>query len=426
MKSLVDEPRDGSPWPSWPRTEGVLVGSQPMTGRDPACRPFLPADVSLLYVATVASTIRGFLSPYAAHFRSLGWRVDAAAGGDMDPAALRDEFDHVHELPLSRSILDLEGIMRSERAMSSLLEYRPDIVHVHTPIAGFVTRVAVRREPAERRPAMAYTAHGFHFYEGGNPAKNALYLTAERVAGRWTDRLVVINDEDEAAAERHRIVPKRRLVRMPGIGVDTQWYARSSIDPGGVTRAREERGVPADVPLFVVVAELSSRKRVGDAIAALACLQHKDAQLILAGGGPERARLEGLAGDLGLRDRVQFLGFIPDVRPVVCAATALILPSKHEGLARSVMEALALEVPVITSTARGNRELVGADSGLIFATGDVDGLASAMDWLIDNPERGRAMGQRGRARMVAHYDLQILFRRHEDLYRGLLAERRGA
>ncbi len=394
-----------------------------MTDRTPTADAPSPAGLSLLIVTTVSNTIQGFLVPYAAHFRALGWRVDAAANGAGGNTTLDDVFDHVYELPLSRSLLDLKSLARGERAISRVLSSRPAIVHVHTPIAGFVTRVAARREPPERRPAVAYTAHGFHFFEGGPAVTNALFLTAERVAGRWTDRLVVINDEDEAAAERHRIVPRGHLVRMPGIGVDTQWYARSSIDPSHITRAQEELGVPADVPLFMVVAELSSRKRVEDAIAALASMQHQDARLVLAGNGPQRAHLERLAGDLGLRDRVHFLGFVQDVRPVLCGATACILPSKQEGLARSVMEALALEVPVIASTARGNRELLGTDSGILYPTGDVAALAYAMDRLIDRPDVAHAMGMRGRERMVEKYDLQILIRMHEELYRAMLAER---
>jgi len=111
------------------------------------------------------------------------------------------------------------------------------------------------------------------------------------------------------------------------------------------------------------------------------------------------------------------------LRPVVRAATALILPSKREGLAWSVMEALSLEVPVIASTARGNRELIGTDSGILVSTGDVRGLAAAMDRLIDHPDERRAMGLRGRQRTVEQYDLNVLIRMHEALYREVLAER---
>jgi glycosyltransferase involved in cell wall biosynthesis len=381
------------------------------------------AGISLLMVATVWKTVSSFLVPYAAHFRALGWRVDAVANGATRDPGLLEAFDHVYELPLSRSLRDVRGLERSRRALQEILETTPDIVHVHTPIAGFLTRLVVRRRPLDRRPAVAYTAHGFHFHEGGHPATNAAFLTAERVAGRWTDRLVVINDEDETAAIRHRIVPRRRLVRMPGIGLDTRMYSPSTVAPDGPARVRRQLGIASDVPIFAVVGELNRNKRQQDAIAALVSMRHPGAHLVLAGGGRERPVLESQARGLGVEDRVHFLGVIPDVRPIVHAATALILPSKREGLARSVMEALSLEVPVIASTARGNRELVGTDSGLLFDTGDVRGLADAMDRLIDHPDERRAMGRRGRERMVERYDLNVLIRMHEALYREMLAER---
>ena len=157
---------------------------------------------ALLIVATVAGTVAGFLTPYAAHFRSLGWRVDAAANGATSDPRLLEAFDRVHELPLSRSLRDVRGLERGRRGLAEILETTPDIVHVHTPIASFLTRLAVRQLPRDRRPAVAYTAHGFHFHAAGRAISNAVFLTAERVAGRWTDRLVVISDEDEAAARR--------------------------------------------------------------------------------------------------------------------------------------------------------------------------------------------------------------------------------
>jgi glycosyltransferase involved in cell wall biosynthesis len=409
-----------------PNPTGMLATSRSTTGsvagQPRAGGAIPPTAVSLLFVATVAPTIR-FLVPYAAHFRALGWRVDAVASGAGDDQVLQESFDHVYELPLSRSIRDVTGIVRAGRAMSELLGAGLDIVHVHTPIAAFVTRVAVRRSPAERRPAVAYTAHGFHFYEGGNPATNALFLTAERVAGRWTDRLIVINDEDDAAAKRNRIVPRSRLVHMPGIGIDTRTFSPSSVLPDGVARVRGQLGIAADAPIFVVIGELNRNKRQHDVIAALASMQHADAHLVLLGDGPERPTLEAFAAHLRLQDRVHPLGHVDDVRPVLRAGTALVMPSKREGLSRSVMEALALEVPVIASAARGNRELIGIDRGILVATADVRGLADAMDRLIDHPDERRAMGLRGRERIVERHDLQDLIRMHEELYRAMLAER---
>jgi glycosyltransferase involved in cell wall biosynthesis len=383
-----------------------------------------PAPPSLLVVATVAGTIGGFVSPYAAHFRALGWRVEAAARDAASDPRVMAAFDEVYELPLSRSLRDLCGLARTRRALQRTLETQPDIVHVHTPIAGFITRYVVRRLPLERRPAVVYTAHGFHFHTGGSALANAAFLTAERIAGRWTDRLIVINDEDEQAARRHRIVADGRLVRMPGIGLDTTYYAPAAVPAEGPARIRAQLGIPFDEPVFAVVGELSSRKRQADAIAALGMLRHRGAHLVLAGSGPERPVLEAQARAASVDDRVHFLGLVADVRPLVRAATAVLLPSGREGLARSIMEALALEVPVIASTARGNRELIGQDRGVVVQTRDLHGLAHAMDWMIDHPDERRRMGLRGRARMVEQYDLQVLIRMHEQLYQTLLAERR--
>ena len=400
--------------------------------RDPIRRSAVAPDQapsagapSLLMVATVAGTIQAFLNPYAVHFRALGWRVDAAANGATADARLSEAFDRVHELPLTRSLRDIHGLRRAARALEAILASPPDLVHVHTPIASFLTRLVIKRLPAERRPLVVYTAHGFHFHDGGHPITNAVFRTAERIAGRWTDRLVVINDEDEAAVRRHRIVPERRLVRMPGIGLDTDRYSPTAVDPAAGDRFRDEQQVPRGAPLFAIVGELNRNKRQADAIAAIASMRHRDAHLVLAGRGPTRETLAAQARDAGLSQRVHILGEVDDIRPLVRAATALLLLSHREGLARSVMEALALEVPVIASSARGNRELLGDDAGRVVAIGDVSALAGAMDWMVEHPSEVRQMGIRGRARMVERYDVRALIRRHEALYSALLAERRS-
>lgn len=382
--------------------------------------PDTSSGSSLLMVATVAPTIRRFLLPYALHFRALGWRVDAAASGATGDAALIGAFDQIHELPLSRSVFDLDGVRRSAAALSAILDQGYDLVHVHTPIAAFMTRFVLRRMAEDVRPRVAYTAHGFHFLAGGQAITNAAFLTAERVAGRWTDRLVVINDEDAEAAKRHRIVPSSRLVRMPGIGVDTTAYARAGIDAASAASTRHDLGIGADTPMFVLVGELTRRKRQRDVIAALTLMRHADVRVVLAGAGPERGNLEALASSTGLADRVQFLGSIDDPRPLVASATALVLASSREGLNRSIMEALSLEVPVVASRARGNEELVNSDSGFLFPIGDTRALAAHLDWLIDHPVERLEMGRSGRARMVERYDIKHLIALHEAMYQEML------
>ena len=378
---------------------------------------------SVLYIATVSVTVRGFLAPIARHLRAIGWRVEAAANGTAALTQMTDAFDRVHELPLSRSVRDPLAMLHGYQSISQVIrEANADIVHVHTPIASFITRLAVRRMPARRRPAVIYTAHGFHFYAGGHPIGNAVFRTIEQLAGRWTDRLVVINDEDDDAARRYRIVPRGRLVRMQGIGVDTAWYAPAAVAPDMVSAARADLGIPTHAPVFVVIGELSSNKRQAVAIDALAAMRHGEARLVLLGDGTLRERLTSRAVDRGVAERVLFAGVVEDVRPFIQGSTALVINSAREGLARSVMEALSLEVPVAASRARGNAELV-ADDGFVLPIGDVESLARALDWFIEHPTERRLMGQRGRVRMVKRYDLGIVIALHDELYADVLAER---
>ena len=108
--------------------------------------------------------------------------------------------------------------------------YHFDLVHVHTPVAAFLGRWLAKRT---HQGAVLYTAHGFHFYKGA-PFRNWLvYYTAERLAARWTDGLIVMNDEDFLNAQRLGFRPGESLFRVNGVGVD---FAATPICSVGTSR----------------------------------------------------------------------------------------------------------------------------------------------------------------------------------------------
>ena len=118
----------------------------------------------LLIVTTVAATLRAFLLPYARHFRALGWRVDALSRDTRSCPECLEAFDSCFEAPFSRKPWALRGVRRMGEFIRTLaVREGYDIVHVHTPVAAFVTRRELGRLPAENRPKVVYTAHGFHF-----------------------------------------------------------------------------------------------------------------------------------------------------------------------------------------------------------------------------------------------------------------------
>jgi glycosyltransferase involved in cell wall biosynthesis len=370
----------------------------------------------LLMVTTVPSTLRSFLLPFAAHFRAQGWQVDGMACGVSTSVECQQGFDRVWEVQWSRNPLDPRNLLSAPGVIRDIVtREKYDIVHVHTPVAAFVTRYALKDICKKIGTKIIYTAHGFHFYTGGNPLKNAAFIQLEKLAGNWTDYLVTINYEDKDATLQHQLVATGHARYMPGIGVDLKYYNYYSVPESAVTKVREELGLEPEVSLLLSVAEFTARKRHVDAIAAFAKLDRQDVHFAFAGSGPLMDEMKQLAANLGVADRIHFLGNRSDVPILMRAASANVLVSAQEGLPRTVLESLALGTPTIGTKIRGTQDLLEGGCGRLVELGDVDGLAGAMAWVLDRPEEATEMTKLGHER-ISTYDLESIIKLHEQLY----------
>lgn len=370
----------------------------------------------LLIAATIPETITAFLLPYAEHLRARGWQVDGLARNISASPACREAFDSVHDVAWSRQPLDPRNLLRIPAAVRDVVargEY--DLVHVHTPVAGFITRFALRSRP--RSCTVIYTAHGFHFQKGGAALKNAVFTALERVAARWTDQLIVINSEDEAAARRLALVDGARLHHLPGIGIDTARFSEATA--GEVIRLRQELELPAAARLITMIAELIPRKRHADLLHAIALLQDETVHLLLAGAGPLRSDLMQLAAALGLEGRVHFLGFRNDIPAVLASSEVLVLPSLQEGLPVSILEAMSMRVPVIGTRIRGVTDLLSGGAGMLVPPREPAALAAALRQLLADAEL-RAAVTATAAERVSRYDIRSLLEWHQEFYEALL------
>jgi glycosyltransferase involved in cell wall biosynthesis len=374
----------------------------------------------LLMVATVPVMLTNFLLPFAAHFRSRGWQVDAMSCGFLPDDICHRSFDRLWEVQWSRNPLDPRNLFGTPDKISEIVRREQyDIIHVHTPVAAFVTRYALKDVRKQIGAKVIYTAHGFHFFPGAKPIKNAAFLALEKLASNWTDYLVTINREDEAAVKQHQLVSPGHSRYMPGIGVDLDYYHPQTISESVVANIRVELGIDARTPLLLSVAEFTPRKRHQDTIAAIAKLNRLEVHLAIAGDGPLMGEMKQLAIDLGVAARIHFLGQRNDIPALMKAANANILVSLQEGLPRSIMESLALELPTIGTKIRGTQDLLAGGCGLLVDVGDVAGLAEAIGWILDRPDEAKNMAKRGRAHLST-YDLNYIIKLHEELYAEVL------
>jgi len=379
---------------------------------------------SALFVTTVPITLEAFLAPFAVHFRSLGWRVDALANGATENTRIAHAFNNRYDITWSRNPLSPGNILGTSSAIRRIVaDGGYDIVHVHTPIAAFVTRYALRGHSVATRPTVIYTAHGFHFYQGGSPVTNFAYSLIERLAAPWTDYLVTINAEDYAAARAMGGIPHERARYIPGIGVDTSLYAPGAVSSDEVATLRGDLRVEPHQFMLTMIAEFGPVKRHEHLLQAFAHVSDPDVVLVLVGTGPLESTLREKAAALGLTDRIRWAGYRRDIPAVLQASDALVICSEREGLNRSVLEAMAAARAVIGTQTRGIADAVTAETGWIVPKHDVNALAAAIDDAAADRDGTVRRGVAARQRAQAEFSLPRILDAYEELYREALASR---
>jgi len=270
----------------------------------------------------------------------------------------------------------------------------PDVLHLHSSKAGLVGRLAVRG----RRPTM-FTPHAWSFLSGGRVTRRAA-LGWERLATRWTNLLVCVSEAEHRRGETAG-------VRCRGVvlsnAVDLARFAPASEQ----TRlaARRELGLDAATPVAVCVGRLAHQKGQDVIIGCWPAVRARvpDAQLVLAGDGPERDSLASLA-----TDGVTFLGALEDVRGVYAAADIVVTPSRWEGLSFVVLEALACGRSVVATDVDGMHEAIGTGpdaAGVVVVTGNASALVEAVVERLADRTLARTEGERARLR-AARFDLR--------------------
>lgn len=370
----------------------------------------------ILFVTTIYKAIQAFLLPYAKHFRQRGWVVDAMTQGVAKESELHECFDEILDVQWSRNPFDLKNLLISLILTGKKVVSRKyDLIHVHTPIAAFITRISLLL--FKGRPKIIYTAHGFHFYKGGNYMKNIVFIALEKLAGFATDFLVVINNEDFEAAKRYKIVPEDRVVYMPGIGLDLNKYHKDRVTEAQINEIRSKLSISKNEVVLLIVAEFTKNKRNEDVILAFSKIikKYTDVHLVIIGKGKNFNKVVKYAKDIGVSNKVHFLGRRSDVPVLIRSSIAVILASRREGLPRILMESLALETPCIATNIRGSNEVVRDGCGMLYQSGDVDELVQCIEYILKNPIEAAMMGSNGRAR-VNEYAIEGLIKRHEELY----------
>lgn len=311
---------------------------------------------------------------------------------------------------------DLRTLYQVARLMR---QYKPDIVHTHTAKAGFVGRMAARLAHV---PIIVHTFHGNVFRGYFSPKKTKLFIDIEKFLAGFTDRIIVLSDQQRqeilslgiGKADQYQIIP---------LGLNLTPFLEADTLRG---QLRAELKVGPDVPLVGIVARLVPIKAIHFFIeAAKRVLEtHPQALFLIVGDGELRAELEAQAKSLGVDKSVKFMGFRGDLPRIYADLDCSVLCSLNEGLPVAVIEALSAARPVVATDVGGVKDLIGAnETGWLVPAQNVEALAQAVHEALANPALATQRAQAGRGHVYPSLDIKRLVGDIETLYLDLLRKK---
>lgn len=281
-----------------------------------------------------------------------------------------------------------------------LRRLRPELLSTHSSKAGVVGRLAA----LPLGIPVLHTAHGWAFTRDVASPIRRLYLEVERVSVRFAAHVITVSEFDRSVALAADVAPPTRMTTVHNGVVDIQ--ARLRAEPGG------------EPPRLIMVARLEKQKDHPTLLRALARLSDRPWTLEVVGTGPLEAELERLARQLGLEDRVTFLGHRMDVAGRLAAAQIFVLASRWEGFPRSILEAMRAGLPVVATDVAGVSEaVVDRATGFVVERGNVHMLSERIERLLTERELRTRMGHAGRERYEQFFTHERLVEETLEVYR---------
>lgn len=389
----------------------------------PSPAPSSPAagrPLRVLQLCAVDFTVRQFIAPLARALAARGFDVQCACSRGPHWQELLDSGVRMVEMPIARSANPLKALGAAWRLVQWLRRHRPDVLHVHTPVASMVGRLAGWLAGV---PLVIYTAHGFYFHDRMAPRQRFLHVTLERFFSRFQHALFCVSAEDAAEAKRLGLTRPDRIFHVAN-GVAPARFDPEALRADGAA-VRQEFGIPPEAAVVAIMGRLVREKGYAEFFAAARQLAPRlpHVRFLVIGDAVtsehDNAKAEILAAAQApeLVGRVHFTGLRSDVPRLLAASDVFTLPSYREGMPVSILEAMMMGLPVVATRIRGCREeVIDGETGFLVEPRSAEELAGALGRLLDRPEEARRLGALGRDVALREYDEARILERQLSIY----------
>lgn len=327
------------------------------------------------FIASVSGHIQCFHIPYLKYFKEKGYETYVVT---RDEETI-DYCDKHITVPFERSPFSKSTFIAYGKLKKVIEKENFDIIHCHTPVAAFLTRLASRKA-RKKGTKVIYTAHGFHFFKGAPLLNWLIYFPIEWISSFFTDALITINKEDYKNAKKY--LHAKNTYYTHGIGVNSTRFSEKEVEKNEIL---ESLNIGQNAKIIFSVGELNKNKNHKVILNALAKIKDDNLFYIIAGDGPMKGPLLALAKELKVSDRFKLLGYRNDIDKLLRISDVFCFPSYREGLPLSVMEAMSSGVPVVASDIRGNSDLIdNGKGGFLCQPENSESFKESIQILLEN------------------------------------------
>jgi glycosyltransferase involved in cell wall biosynthesis len=345
-----------------------------------------------------------------------GHEVDERVLARLDPRVTRHPLHS-----LRRRIAPVDDLLSLWRMYRLFRATAPDIVHTHTSKAGIIGRLAAGMAGV---PVIIHGVHILPFVNVG-PVQKALYWVLEKITAVFTDAFVNVGVEMRDECLRAGIGSEARHVVIPsGMNVARFLEARQRREPWRSVLPEARLDI-AEPRFLLLVSRLEVRKGQYDFLPVFARLaqRHPEAVLVLAGEGPDYARIERRIAELALGKRVVLAGFRDDIERLMAIADIGVLTSRREGLPRVVIQYALMNLPIVATEIPGVTEVVThGQTGFLVSPDDLGAMLEPLEQLLrPGPER-QQMRERLARLDLRRWSVEAMNESLSALYRSLAAK----
>lgn len=347
----------------------------------------------VLFLCTTDNMIWQFLVPHIKDLITLGASVDCACNKTgFWYEELEDIGLSMTELPFSRGMFGFGNIKAYSKLKKLVKNNKYDYIFCQQSVASVFGRLVSKKY----KIPVIYTVHGFAFAEGNNPIKNAIYKIVEKYLSKYTDIMITMNDYDYNTAKSWG----SNVYKISGIGL------QDKLSTARITR--EDLGLDKDDKVIVSISEFIKRKNYPTMIKTFKKLTEKypNVKYLICGSGRDLDKIKKLTVSLGVENKIHFLGYRKDAMDILRLADVFYHESFNEGLTMSIMEAMKIGLPIVTSNRRGNIDLVdNGQGGFVTDPIDCDSQLEALIKLLNDDKLRLTFGEYNKEK-VKKYSLE--------------------